>query len=722
MSTDVSGSSPNPLRQALGRVSPYSLLATLLGVALFFSRFGWKILNPTQIDWLMSRNDPGSYYLIWSFFRHEPWGFPLGEVSSYLYPLGTSVPLVDGLPLLAFPMKLISGILPVPFQYYGLWLLLCYGLQAFFGQRLARLALGDNLGSALGGLLFLLTPAFLYRQGHIALSSHWVLLAGIYLYLLGQEMGNRRFYRSWGALLFVVALIHPYLTVMVLVFFLAANVDRHGQWSVLHRALITVGGIVGVVFIWWVAGYFVGMGSEAITTEGFGKFSANLNTFINPMGKGDLLRERALLDGQYEGYSYLGVGWLLLLAASLFMLGIFRKPEKRHVLVLVSVVALFIFALSNKIVLGGRVLLEYEVPEFLETLTQTFRASGRFTWPLIYVGFFWILKSVTSKLRRRQLLALLGLAALLQVVDLPRMEFDGRVFRGLRYQPRLKSEHWDALAEGAGCVVAIPPFKHNAQEKGDYRDICFLASRHRIPTTAGYAGRISYSAARAARDSLLAVVAEGRAAATDLFIVERSRFPDIYLGLGNSWKASLLDNYHVCWHEALGIDVPITYGPAERVTLDAFLADFGDSTVLMAVQDEGRGGLKPEELAALTDRGIEVESLAYRGSMAAVLHGGRCVWQVLHKDSQVTASFPVGQTFKDFEVRRPMQLVSAGYLVGNRSLLKVDGRDLGFHRRGFNVVVLDAEQRPTHLGYFDTCIGEPGVVIGLAGQDQGRAP
>jgi hypothetical protein len=711
MSSGVKGSTANRIMRKLRDVSIWSVLSSLLGVAFFFARFGGKVLDPRQIDWLLARGDPSSYYLIWSFFRFESWGFPLGAVSSYLYPMGTSVPLVDGLALLAIPMKLFSGVLPVPFQYYGAWLLLCYVLQGFWGQRLAKLAVGDGPASLLGGGLFLLTPTFMFRQGHIALSSHWVLLAGLWLYLAGARLQDRSYYRSWAVLLAVVALIHPYLVIMVMVFFVAGNLTVREGWSWQRRAGVTLAGGAVVLLTWWVAGYFVGMGGDAMTSTGFGKYSSNLNTFVNSMGLSTILQKRALLFGQYEGFGYLGMGWLLLIMTSLVLFGAIRKPDRRHVLLMVAVAIMYLYSLSNKVVLGDRILLEYQVPEFLNHLVQTFRASGRFIWPLTYVACFWFLRAAAFSARRVQLLALLAVAFGLQVVDLQGLAFQRDHFASLNYQSRLASEHWDTLAARAGCLVAFPPFQHNTQNKGDFSDIAYLASRHRIPTTAGYAGRISQTKAEAIEDTMLAVIARGQADPSHLFLVERGHFPDVYLGLGSGWRAARLNGYHVCWSEELECDVPVGFVGAERISLASFLVRFKDRSLLMAIRDEGSAHLSDAARQELTSLGVDLTDLKYRGSLAAIVHEGRCVWQETAPDKAVSVDLAGGQKLGDFVAPTRLQLESAGYLVGNRAVIELGGRYQCFNRRGFNIVVLDGEGRPTHIAYFDTCKGGDGVVV-----------
>jgi len=101
------------------------LVCLLAGVAIFLLTYGFPILVPTNVNWLMTvRQDWGTHYLGWFFYRNEPWHFPLGGVSGYYYPLGTNVGFTDSIPLMAIFFKIFSPILPADFQYFGIWFLL----------------------------------------------------------------------------------------------------------------------------------------------------------------------------------------------------------------------------------------------------------------------------------------------------------------------------------------------------------------------------------------------------------------------------------------------------------------------------------------------------------------------------------------------------------------------------------------------------------------------
>ncbi|HZA49197.1 MAG TPA: hypothetical protein VE549_00565, partial [Myxococcaceae bacterium] len=65
-------------------------LAGAFGLGWFIRWAGWKPLDPTHLSWLLNGEDWGTHLLGWLFFRNEPWALPLGRLTSYVYPVGTT--------------------------------------------------------------------------------------------------------------------------------------------------------------------------------------------------------------------------------------------------------------------------------------------------------------------------------------------------------------------------------------------------------------------------------------------------------------------------------------------------------------------------------------------------------------------------------------------------------------------------------------------------------
>jgi len=154
------------------------LVGGMLGVSWFYLTIGPSVLDPTHLGWLM-QGDGAQHVLGWLFFRHEPWTFPLGVVSSFGYPVGTTVGFTDAIPWVAIVAKGLSPLLRVDFQYFGLWLGLCCFLQGALGVRIVQELSSSPLIQLLGGAFFIIDP-LLFRA---TVGAHWLILGVIWLHV-----------------------------------------------------------------------------------------------------------------------------------------------------------------------------------------------------------------------------------------------------------------------------------------------------------------------------------------------------------------------------------------------------------------------------------------------------------------------------------------------------------------------------------------------------------
>ncbi len=688
-------------------------IVVALGLVLFFVRFGATVLDPGQIDWLMARNDPSAYYLTWDAFRHDPWSFPLGHITSYLWPLGTSLPLVDGLPLFAYPAKFVAPLLPRVFQFFGFWLCLSSVLQGVFGYRIARRYLEGSSARIIAAALVLLAPTFIFREGHIALSGHWIILAAVDVYLGGHSAGWRR---RWLILVVVAALVHPYLLAMVMIFAIGSLLRTDGIAQVRTR-LVTGAILVGTIgVVWWLAGNFVGMSADRAQDTGFGVFSTNLNSFINPMNRSLLVRSLPTTRGQYEGYAYLGAGWLLLTGLGLVALAMSRSLRTRlrpHRALLVLLALTWIFALSNQVTWNTKVVAQYLLPPIYSQLAGVFRSSGRFVWPVTYAAMAGLL-AVAGRGRPRVLVtAALGVALVAQVVDIRRQIVTHATFAQLRCVTRLASADWDSVASHCTAITTAPPFAYTTVNRADFRDICWLADQHRVPTTAGYTARMS-PAAKALADSMRQAFTRGEADTTQLYIANRTSFAPVFAGVSGPYVASIWDGYFVCYDRRWPVAASPRYLSARQVSLADYLDARHDAILLVAVRDEATAHLTDADRRALRDVGIAIDDVNYRASLAAIVDHGKVAWQSTSTANAVSRSLAPGDTCGTFVASRAIALESAGFAVGNAASITIDGREESFAGRGFNILELDGEQHLKAAAWFDTHAGATEVVVQAA--------
>ena len=684
------------------RDAPWALAAAGLGLLLFLWRFDPAVVAPHNVDRLLAAGgDPAMNALGWEYFRSEPWSWPPGRCESYGAPFGSSIGLVDGIPLLGLPGKLLGGGRTAPWQYFGLWFLAAYVLQGFVSWLASGLVLRSPGPRLLGSALLLLTPSFLTRTGHAALSAHWLLLLALVFY------GRRARPAAWLILVAVVSLCHPYLTAMVLAV-AAAHLLR--TWLVdrvigPRRMLMTIGSMVALVAAgWWLSGMFVyGLGANH-EVAGYGLFSANLNTLVNPGPVSRLLPPLPLAGPeQAEGFNYLGLGllplWLLALVRATRD-GAVRQHWRAHWPLLLMLALLAGIAVSLRITLGEWQLFRTDVPWGLNFLASAFRASGRFLWPVTYAGTLFAFWSLRRTAGVRTQTAVLAALLVLQVIDLGPVLGRRAHFGSDRIATHLTHPGWPRIMAATERLLTIPPLAADTQFPYDFVDLDVPLVRRGVPTSAAYLTRTDLARTRQWSADLLNDATAGHLPPPGTTIVVRgSELITAMAVLTPGFTACNLDGYQVFVDPSLApLDCPI-YGSWRGVDLTEFLEENRGHTLALAAKDDATLHLGEPVRALLRARGLDVERLEYRCSFAGVLAPGGAVWQEVSADQAVRHAV---------DGPRRLELLSAGLHHGDRVSLRLDGIEHAVSLRGLNILVLDERWQPLALGLFDTYLGEAG--------------
>jgi len=346
----------------------YSLV---VGSLIFVYATGGRILNPTSHDWLMI-GDSATHYLGWEFFRHTgllQW--PLGLNPKLGLDISSSIAFTDSIPLAAFVFKPFNFLLPATFQYLGLWILICFILQAYLAVRLLSHFLTDQIQIALGSVFVALSPMLMYRlvhdgYGHIALASHFLILGALNLYFTKQLKS------LWWALLFTsTILIQVYFIPMVAAIWIAKLTQylRHegGSCSVVvkHSVVVVVAAVATLVAGGYVAlGSNLFTGSTEVTDSSFPYWFrwqplSLIDTQTTLSGTwSHFLSDQQELRGDVEGFSFLGSG-ILLLASMTTLVWVHHRMAARFPNLQVSQVATAIGAVL--IIAGGWIVMSTQV-------------------------------------------------------------------------------------------------------------------------------------------------------------------------------------------------------------------------------------------------------------------------------------------------------------------------------------------------------------------------
>ncbi len=541
------------------------LFGAAIGAAVFLLIYGFMPLNLLRDDWILDgyiEQDILQHYLGWLSYRESPLSFPLCIAQTINYPAGISVAYTDSIPLFAILFRLIEGILPATFQYFGLFVFLCFMLQGGCAAVLIGLFVKGTLKPLLGSLLFVLNPILLERAfRHTALSAQFLILLALYLYFDGKQKNAppSLWFIGLGAL---AMLIHPYFVPMVLAALFASVVEYGFKNRRILRPAIMVVVSVGVcLFTAYCIGYFH---TGASRTVGYGYFCMNLNALFNPVSKGVenwslLLPKWKQGLGTYEGFNYLGLGTLLLFAAA--VLDHLLHWKKRQTLrrigthggLLFVCLCLTVFAVSNVVVLNSFVLFSVELSWKWIDLLSMLRASGRMFWVVNYLIVLSAVLFVCRRAKAKHAALLLAAAAAVQAVDMaPALIQKHQDFAAptAEYSSPFVSEFWSVAAEEYDHI-----FSFEAQGVSDALYLQLLAQSGGMTSNDQFFARQDEEAHSAQIEQVLEAARQGEIDSDTLYIMTREDLFFRYAGyfLEDCLCARVDRNWYVFapWNDAM---------------------------------------------------------------------------------------------------------------------------------------------------------------------------
>lgn len=416
---------------------PY-IVNTLLVAMVFIMMYGIDVLDVTNDSWLSGMGDGSDitqHYFGWIAYRRSEWSFPLGMGYGLNGSDPFSIVYTDSIPLVAFIFKLLRGLLPETFQYFGL-----YGFATFI-------------------LMVCFNSIMLWKMYfQTGLASHWLLLWAIDI-LLSQRDKESKISKSIVAnmlgLGFVSVSIHSYLFLLcglVLGTFLIYEAIRKRSLvsSIVYGLCYSIAGI----FALWMWGGFTAkqMDNGIIEACGF-----NLNSFYNPGLWGNIILPGYPMIGiqqELDSYMYMGAGILLMVVITVILCVIsmikgsckLNKALAASV-VMVSLLSVFLAA-SPQITFNDKIVCQYNVHESLYDIWAIFRTAARIAWVVYYFivvfGFIELYRKSPQKYRS----IIIALVFAIQLIDFSPMLLSVRYT--LNHDMSVNQFHFARYAYNAG--------------------------------------------------------------------------------------------------------------------------------------------------------------------------------------------------------------------------------------------------------------------------------
>jgi Family of unknown function (DUF6311) len=472
-------------------LSAWQAYALALALALCFLAymFPWTMFQGNSI--IFDFGDNAVHVSGWWFYSMDTWHFPLLHTSRVDHPEGASIAFTDSIPVAALFFKALITVSPAwfpeHFHYFGWWLGFVFITQALSATLLMRALGAKSIFATVLVVLFVLTwPVIHVRYSHAALMLHSILLFGLALYFLGvqQQWRSSAVSAAFVVLHVISLLVHPYFlpfTFGLYVAFMADQALKLGNWTRQAVRLFVL--LALLLAIAMVMGYF----GRSTFRGGYGEhFHFNLaspfcgDSKLIPCGYGvPIVR--------FEGYNYFGAGLILLLPIALvwFWRDWVAFPKCYPALFLV-LVGLFLYALSNHVWLGPYELFSFPLPSWMNWLTGSFRAAGRFFW---LIGYLILIATLAAFCKKQNWLVglLLAIALIVQIKDvkplLTHIKTEAAKPRALNY------DEWASVMAKIDKIVIYPSFDCGPGDLQYYTWIMQLAGYHGKLLNSGYTAR-----------------------------------------------------------------------------------------------------------------------------------------------------------------------------------------------------------------------------------------
>ena len=512
------------------------ILVCSASVCLFAYLTNFKILDYSNTSWV-SWSDHGHQYYAWEYFRRAEFlQWPITRNPQYAIGFENLIGFPTGFATMALSFKLFLFWTKTPIQYFGYGIFILFVLQGQMALRLLRNFNLSRSSRAFGSVIFLLSPLFLHRFAFgttlaMIAASHFLIL-----WAFDNYYRTNSGFISWIWVLVISAIIEPYILAMNLAIYFAwyfnelyktqAHQIHYLRFKKSIRFIVVC--IVPISFLYL-------LGSIGFTSTrskfGFGFFRSDLMSVVNsaltfpdmglaPIRWSEILPSKDLPTGLAEGFGYIGIVSILGLFIFLFRIitgnyssGFLKSVKRKHLLLLLAVSIMAVHGSSGVFSFGGSELFQVNYPSILEPVNQSFRATGRFIWPLAYLLTLFsiiILTSAFEKVSRKRRVLIIFTLIVLQIVDqrsgfeAVRMQFtEPEYVRSTISSHRLTSSDWENVAGSAPHLQVLLPLSNSPI----WEDVLGLAFRADSTTNAGILARVEESQVR---NDVLATIRELR--------------------------------------------------------------------------------------------------------------------------------------------------------------------------------------------------------------------
>ena len=513
----------------------------IISLVSYHFAYGLFTLNPSNTGWLLNAyHDWGQHYLGPAFYRYEAWHFPLGDMKSFYYPVGTNVGFTDSIPLMAFLLKIFDAVLPEDFQYYGFWLFTCMFISAYYTKKILKLYNVNNYIIIIAGILIVTNPVIIFRGMQASADTHWLIIGSFYYYLKPTTSLNViSNFKKQGLLVLLSYAINPYIALMTtgFVIVLAFKNYFYDKSINLKQTFLLPTISLSVALLFWVLFGMIEFNNATDLNVGniYGTiYSFNLNSFFNSYGfYSKYIPQLGMLnEQQHEGFAYLGLGLIIVVLISIVIMLYFiitKRLTKKHLYalpLLMLCILMLLFAITNVVSYNLEVLFTYPTLGIVKKVGNIFRAVGRFSWPLYYLMIVMSIL-IISKLKIKPVFIIIPLLflTLFQLYDIENL-ITARDLKSGKFVSKLDEKKWKNVIDNFDEIITYPAYSNNMVYKMDYQDLMYVALKSHKPISIGYVARENVKGGTAFNDTILNSIKRGEIEKNRLYVTNSANIKD----------------------------------------------------------------------------------------------------------------------------------------------------------------------------------------------------
>ena len=409
----------------LNKTQRINLIVGYIILSFFFTYYilGYENLVLNNL-FFTNKYDLLSDQLALNFFLNDDWHFPLGRNPNYGPADGSSIVFVGGAPIISFISKLIYTIFPNNFNFLVLWYFICFFLQLLIGYLIIFNFTKNFLFSIFSSFLFIFCPIFLDRiPNHLSLCGQWIILLCFYFEFQKSNSNRITFY----SFLYVLAsLIHFYFIPIILIIHFSFAFKRIVNENKIKDLIAE---FAFPIFILLISAYITGYFEISFFDSmgyGYGYYKTNLLSFFDPQYSNKdinwsiFFNDIKNLKGEREGFSYLGLGIIILFVLQIIILFKSKKIQiKKKINFYLIIFISLILSISNNVNIASYELISYDLPKPIYALLSIVRAAGRFIWLVNYLIIIFGILAIYHLFKKKKysLIAILVILSL-QILDI----------------------------------------------------------------------------------------------------------------------------------------------------------------------------------------------------------------------------------------------------------------------------------------------------------------